>query len=121
MAIARKAGALGASVAVAGGLLVAGAGAASAANKPILSGPSSAKAGQTFLLNCSVKGKKWQGGDAHALEQNASVNAHRVVASNGDCSMHLVLNAKGARKIRVVVDTDSGATTQSKWFKINIQ
>lgn len=99
---------------------MAGAGAANAASKPVISGPSTAKAGQSFIINCSVKGKKWVGGDAFLYEQGANINAHRTVASNGDCSFHVVLFAEGVRKIRVVVDNDSAQSTQSKWYKVNV-
>jgi hypothetical protein len=120
----RKAGALGAAVAVASGALVLGAGAANAASDPgfgKLSAPKTVKAGQTFVLKCKLKSNNsWAGADAFLLEKGATINAHRTLASNGDCSFHVVLNAKGAQKIRVVVDQNGGAI-QSKWLKVNVQ
>lgn len=122
MTIARKIVAASATAAVAGGALFAGAGAASAASDPDfqkVKAPKSVQAGQKFTLKCQLVPGNYQGAEAHVLEKGASINAMRYVASNGDCTMHVVLFAKGARKIRVVIEKNGGAT-QSKWLKINV-
>lgn len=119
MAIARKIGAIAVSGAVAGGMLIAGAGAANAASNPKVSGPAKVKAGKTFVLDCTVKGTGWAGADAFLMEKGASINAHRTVSSNGDCSFHVVLFATGKRQLRVVVDQNMSAT-QSKWITVNV-
>lgn len=120
----RKAVALGATAAMASGALVMGAGAANAASDPgftTVKAPKSVKAGKTFVLKCQLDtNNSWAGADAFLLEKGAPVNAHRTVASNGDCSFHVVLFAKGTQKIRVVVDQNGGAI-QSKWMKVTVQ
>ena len=120
---ARKIVALGATAAVASGAMVMGAGAANAAGAGFgkVSAPATVKAGQTFILNCKLKqNNSWNGADAFLMEKGATINAHRTIASNGDCSFHVVLFSKGARKLRVVVDQNGGAI-ESKWVKVNVQ
>lgn len=112
-------------VALAGGLVVAGAGAASAANDPgftKVKAPKTVQAGKTFILKCQLdaSANNWSGADATLLEKGAAINATRSVSSNGDCSFHVVLDSKGAQKVRVVVEQNMGAI-QSKWLKINVQ
>jgi acyl dehydratase len=118
----RKVMAVGASAAVAAGLVVAGAGSATAASGfQKVKAPKTVQAGQTFILKCKVAGNNaWTGADAYLMEKGAVINAHRTIASNGDCSFHVVLNATGTRKIRVVVDQNGGAIV-SKWVKVNVQ
>lgn len=121
----RKVAALGATAAMAGGALFAGAGAANAANDPgftKVKAPKSVKAGQTFVIKCKLdtSANNWAGADAVLIEKGATINAHRTVSSNGDCSMHVVLFAKGNQKVRVAVEQNLGAI-QSKWLKINVQ
>lgn len=121
----RKVLALGTTAALAGGALFMGAGAANAANDPgftKVKAPKTVTAGKTFLVKCQLDttANNWTGADAELLEKGALVNAHRTVASNGDCSMHVVLTATGNRKIRVVVEQNMGAI-QSKWLKVNVK
>ncbi|MEI2642649.1 MAG: hypothetical protein U0R28_08640 [Candidatus Nanopelagicales bacterium] len=120
----RKVVAAGATAALAGGLVVAGAGAANAANDPGFSkvkAPKTVMAGKTFILKCKLSSSNnWTGADATLLEKGAAINATRSVSSNGDCSFHVVLDSKGAQKIRVVVEQNMGAI-QTKWLKINVQ
>ena len=102
-----------------------GAGAATAANDPgftKVKAPKTVTAGQTFIIKCKLDttANNWTGADAELLEKGATINAHRTVSSNGDCSMHVVLNATGKRKIRVVVEQNLGAI-QSKWLTINVK
>ncbi|HNE89606.1 MAG TPA: hypothetical protein PK902_09725 [Actinomycetota bacterium] len=125
MSITRKVLAVGTTAALAGGALFMGAGAATAANDPgftKVKAPKTVTAGQTFIIKCKLDttANNWTGADAELLEKGATINAHRTVSSNGDCSMHVVLNATGKRKIRVVVEQNLGAI-QSKWLTINVK
>lgn len=120
----RKVVAAGATAALAGGLVVAGAGAASAANDPgftKVKAPKTVQAGKTFILKCQLAtNNAWNGADAFLLQKGASINAQRTIAANGDCSFHVVLFSKGAQKLRVVVDQNGGAI-ESKWLKVTVQ
>lgn len=120
----RKVVAAGATAALAGGLVVAGAGAASAASDPgfaKVKAPKTVQAGKTFVLKCQLaSNNNWTGADATLLEKGAAINATRSVSASGDCSFHVVLDAKGPQKIRVVVEQNMGAI-QSKWLKVNVQ
>lgn len=121
----RKVAALGATAAIAGGALFAGAGAANAANDPgftKVKAPKTVQAGQTFIIKCQLDTatNNWAGSDAILLEKGASINASRTVSANGDCSFHVVLFGKGNQKIRVVVEQNMGAI-QSRWLKVNVQ
>lgn len=101
-----------------------GTGAANAAGDPSfkkVKAPKSVMAGQTFILKCTLTpASAFTGADAYLEEKGATINAHRTVASNGDCSMHVVLNAVGKRKIRVVVEENMGADV-SKWVTVNVK
>lgn len=123
MSITRKALAVGTTAALAGGALFMGTGAANAAGDPNfkkVKAPKTAVAGETFILKCKLTpASAFVGADAYLEEKGATINAHRTVSSNGDCSMHVVLNAVGVRKIRVVVEQDLGAEV-SKWVKVNV-
>ena len=116
--------AMGTTAAFAGGAIVLGAGAANAANDPgfqKVKAPKSAVAGETFLIKCQlVATNNWGGATATLLEKGASVNASRSVSASGDCSMHVVLDATGKQKIRVVVEQNMGAI-QSKWLTVNVK
>ncbi len=120
----RRLMATSAAVAVTAGTLMAGAGAANAASDPDFTkvkAPKTVMAGETFLIKCQLtKSNNWTGAKASLLEKGASVNAHRKVSASGDCSMHVVLNAVGARKVKVVVEQNLGAI-ETKWLKINVQ
>lgn len=121
----RKVAALGATAALAGGALFAGAGAANAASDPgftKVKAPKTVQAGKTFVIKCQLdtSANNWAGADAILLEKGAQLNAQRTVSSNGDCSFHVVLFGKGNQKVRVVVEQNLGAI-QSKWLKINVQ
>jgi hypothetical protein len=123
MSTTRKVLALSTAAAVAGGALMVGAGAAGAASDPDfkkVKAPKSVTAGETFVLKCQLKKSvNWTGADASLLEKGAAINAHRAVSASGDCSMHVVLNAVGKQKIRVVVEQNMGAI-ESKWVTINV-
>ncbi len=119
----RRLMATGAAVAVTAGTIMAGAGAANAANDPgfkKVKAPKTVMAGQTFIIKCQLGAGNWLGAEATLLEKGASVNANRQVSASGDCSMHVVLNAVGARKVKVVVEQNLGAI-ETKWLKINVQ
>lgn len=126
MAFIKKFSAMGAVGALAAGTLIAGAGAASAANDPgftKVKAPKTVTAGKTFLIKCQLataSGQSWAGSDAQLQEKGAPINATRSIASNGDCSMHVVLDATGNKKIRVWVK-QSGGAIKSRWLKINVQ
>ena len=114
----RKIVATGAAVAVAGGMVIAGATGAQAKMNNV-SAPSSVTAGETFIVNCKVK-QKWAGATVTVLEKGATVNAQRIVDATGNCSLHLVLNATGNKKIRLVVTATAGNSIQSKWLPITV-
>lgn len=123
MAISRKLMAIGAAGAVAAGAVL-GANAATAANDPgftKVKTRKAVKAGKTFLIKCQLDAtQNWTGAYATLLEKGAAINASRSVSSNGDCSMHVVLDAVGQQKIRVVIEQNGGAI-QSRWLKINVK
>ncbi|MCB0898234.1 MAG: hypothetical protein H6528_03855 [Actinobacteria bacterium] len=124
MSVTRKVLAVSTTAALASGALFMGAGAANAASDPNfkkVKAPKSATAGQTFILKCKLTpASVFNGADAYLEEKGATINAHRTVSSNGDCSMHVVLNATGKRKIRVVVEQNLGAEI-SKWVTVNVK
>jgi len=115
--------ALGATVAVAGGALVSGAGAANAAGDPDfkkVSAPATVVAGQMFRIKCKLNPKvNWTGAVAQLDQKRATINAKRGVSSNGNCTMRVVLSATGKQKIRVIV-TQNGGAIESSWLTLRV-
>lgn len=122
--IMHKVVALGATVAVAGGAVMVGAGAASAASDPgfkKVSAPGTVTAGQLFRIKCQLVGKSgFQGAVAQLDQKRATINARRDVGARGDCSMRVVLTATGKQKIRVIVTQNLGAI-ESSWLTIRVK
>lgn len=116
----KKVMAVGASAALVCGMAVVGSGTAFAKSDfKKVSVPSSVTAGQMFTVKCKVS-KAWAGGEAFVLEKGATVNAKRTIGANGDCSMRLMLLAKGKRKIQVRV-AEGDSVGASKWMKITVK
>ncbi len=124
MSIIRKTLAVSTTAALAGGALFVGTSSAGAANDPDFTkvkAPKSVTAGETFLIKCKLQSSvNWSGATASLLEKGAAINAHRSVSATGDCTMHVVLDAVGKQKIRVVVEQNLGAI-QSKWLTIKVK
>ena len=59
-------------------------------------------------------------GKAELKEKGVPVHASRTIANNGDCSMHIVLNAKGKHKLRVIAEQNGGAE-KSKWITVKVK
>ncbi|MEZ5186717.1 MAG: hypothetical protein R2720_13310 [Candidatus Nanopelagicales bacterium] len=121
---ARRLGALGAAVAIAGGALMMNAGSASAAGDPDfkkLSAPKTVTAGEVFRLKCQLnRNNNWKGAQASLVQKGATINAERAVSRKGNCTMRVILGATGKQKIRVVVVQGLGAI-ESKWLTIRVK
>ncbi|MFZ1363024.1 MAG: hypothetical protein WAS05_08875 [Candidatus Nanopelagicales bacterium] len=87
--------------------------------------PKTVTAGKTFRLKCSVSpksaAKDWRGSTAVVHEKRVPVHASRVVTKNGGCSMRLILNAKGKKKLSVVLLSPGGGSLGSKWINIKVK
>ena len=121
----RRYAAAGAGAALLGStLVVAGAGQANAYDEfKQLSAPSKVQSGQKFTLKCQLsKGdgwKGWRGQPAKVRGKTVPVNASRPIGARGDCSMHLMLFARGTQKIRVVT-IGGNNELRSKWLTIKV-
>lgn len=111
-------------VAVTGGVLISGAGAATAANDPgfrKVTAPKTVTAGEVFRIRCRLdRNNNWRGAEASLVQKGATINAKRSVYANGNCTMRVILRATGTQRIRVVVSQNLGAI-QSRWLRINVQ
>ncbi|HNE88660.1 MAG: hypothetical protein U0R27_13460 [Candidatus Nanopelagicales bacterium] len=116
--------AMGATVAVASGVVVMGAGAANAAGDPDfkkVSAPATVVSGQMFRIKCQLKKNvNWSGAMAQLDQKKATINAKREVSANGNCSMRVILGPTGKQKIRVIV-TQNGGAFESKWLTIKVK
>ena len=116
--------AMGATVAVASGVVVMGAGAANAAGDPDfkkVSAPATVVSGQMFRIKCQLKKNvNWSGAMAQLDQKKATINAKREVSANGNCSMRVILGPTGKQKIRVIV-TQNGGALESAWLKIKVK
>lgn len=83
-----------------------------------LKAPSSVTAGEVFRVKCKLR-SAWAGGEVRIKERTTPVAAKREVGPNGQCTMRLILNAVGERKIRLVVVQDLGAE-RSRWVPITV-
>ncbi len=111
-------------VAIGAAGIVVAPGASAATSKPVvISAPGSVTSGSEFILNCNIKpnsaGKSWKGATAVVHERGVAIHASRVVGKNGACSMKLILNAKGKKKLSVVL-IGGNNVIRSGWLNIRV-
>lgn len=115
------AGAAAASL-LAGGFMIAGAGAAQAESMPgkgykKLKAPNNVTAGVDFTLKCKLDESGWE--TAKVKEKGVAVHATRTV--NGkNCTFTLDLDAKGMHEIRVIT-TGPQNVIKSHWLTVNVK